>query len=89
MRTKLFIGGGWVDGLDGANIEVRDPHDGSLLAEMAEARAPDVDRAVQTARAAFERSSRIACGKAALGSRPAGGRPGSPAVPEWSRSLPA
>ena len=88
VRTKLFIGGGWVDGLDGADIEVRDLHDGSPLAEMAEARAPDVDRAVQAARAAFERSSRTACGKAALGPvRP--GQPGSPAVPEWSRSLPA
>src|SRR5262249_30109934 len=54
VRTKLFIGGGWVDGLDGANIEVRDPHDGSLFAGMAEARAPDVDRAVQAARSVRE-----------------------------------
>ncbi len=53
MQTKLFIGGMWVDGLDGASIEVRDPHDGSLLAEVAEARAADVDRAVQAAQAAF------------------------------------
>ena len=53
MQTKLFIGGMWVDGLDGASIEVRDPHDGSLLAEVAEARAADVDRAVRAAQAAF------------------------------------
>jgi acyl-CoA reductase-like NAD-dependent aldehyde dehydrogenase len=53
VQTKLFIGGEWVDGLDGASIEVRDPHDGSLLAEVAEARAADVDRAVQAAQAAF------------------------------------
>jgi aldehyde dehydrogenase (NAD+) len=53
VRTRLFIGGEWVDGLDGASIEVRDPHDGSLLAKVAEARAADVDRAVQAARAAF------------------------------------
>jgi aldehyde dehydrogenase (NAD+) len=53
VQTKLFIGGMWVDGLDGASIEVRDPHDGSLLAEVAEARAADVDRAVQAAQAAF------------------------------------
>jgi acyl-CoA reductase-like NAD-dependent aldehyde dehydrogenase len=53
VQTKLFIGGTWVDGLDGASIEVRDPHDGSLLAEVAEARAADVDRAVQAAQAAF------------------------------------
>lgn len=54
MQTKLFIGGDWVDGIDGATIEVRDPHDGSLLAEVAEGREPDVDRAVQAARTAFE-----------------------------------
>ena len=53
MQTELFIGGEWVDGLDGASIKVRDPHDGSLLAEVAEARAADVDRAVQAARTAF------------------------------------
>jgi acyl-CoA reductase-like NAD-dependent aldehyde dehydrogenase len=53
VQTKLFIGGTWVDGLDGASIEVRDPHDGSLLAEVAEARAADVDRAVRAAQAAF------------------------------------
>jgi acyl-CoA reductase-like NAD-dependent aldehyde dehydrogenase len=53
VQTKLFIGGTWVDGLDGASIDVRDPHDGSLLAEVAEARAADVDRAVRAAQAAF------------------------------------
>jgi aldehyde dehydrogenase (NAD+) len=53
MQTKLLIGGTWIDGLDGASIEVRDPHDGSLLTEVAEARAADVDRAVQAAQAAF------------------------------------
>jgi len=54
MQTKLFIGGEFVDGVDGAAIEVRDPHDGALIADVAEARAVDVDRAVQAATAAFE-----------------------------------
>jgi aldehyde dehydrogenase (NAD+) len=53
-QTRLFIGGEFVDSADGATIEVRDPHDGSLLAEVAEARAADVDRAVEAARAAFD-----------------------------------
>jgi aldehyde dehydrogenase (NAD+) len=55
MQTKLFIGGEFVDGVEGTTIEVRDPHDGSLIAEVAEARAADVDRAVDAATAGFER----------------------------------
>ncbi|MFL6129178.1 MAG: aldehyde dehydrogenase family protein [Mycobacteriales bacterium] len=58
MQTRLFIGGEFVDGVDGGRIETRDPHDGSLLAEVAEAREADVDRAVAAATAAFERWSR-------------------------------
>jgi aldehyde dehydrogenase (NAD+) len=53
MYTQLFIGGRFVDGVDGATIEVRNPHDSSLLADIAEARAADVDRAVAAAAAAF------------------------------------
>ncbi|MGH9249331.1 MAG: aldehyde dehydrogenase family protein [Acidimicrobiales bacterium] len=54
MQTRLFVGGEFVDAVDGSTIEVRDPHDGSLLAEIAEAKADDVDRAVQAAVAAFD-----------------------------------
>ena len=53
MQTQLFIGGQFVDGAEGASIEVLDPHDCSVLAEVAEARAPDVDQAVEAAAAAF------------------------------------
>ena len=53
MQTRLFIGGEFVDGADGATVEVLDPHDCSVLAEVAEARAADVDRAVDAAAAAF------------------------------------
>jgi acyl-CoA reductase-like NAD-dependent aldehyde dehydrogenase len=53
MQTKLFVGGEFVDGLAGATIDVLDPHDCSVLAEVAEARAEDVDRAVAAATAAF------------------------------------
>ncbi|HEX6423267.1 MAG TPA: aldehyde dehydrogenase family protein [Acidimicrobiales bacterium] len=53
LQHRLFVGGEFVDALDGGTVEVRNPHDGSLLAEVAEARAPDVDRAVAAARRAF------------------------------------
>ena len=53
FQSKLFIGGEFVDGADGATIEVLNPHDCSVLAEIAEARAVDVDRAVAAAGAAF------------------------------------
>ena len=49
MQTRLFIGGEFVDALDGDTIEVIDPHDGSLLASVAQAKAADVDRAVESA----------------------------------------
>jgi aldehyde dehydrogenase (NAD+) len=54
MQTKLFIGGEFVDAVDGGTLDVHDPHDGSLLAQVAEARAADVDRAVAAAAAAFD-----------------------------------
>ncbi|HEV7762500.1 MAG TPA: aldehyde dehydrogenase family protein [Acidimicrobiales bacterium] len=53
MQTRLFIGGEFVDAVDGATVEVLDPHDCSVLAHVAEARADDVDRAVDAAAAAF------------------------------------
>lgn len=50
---KLFIGGEFVDAAAGTTIDVHNPHDGSLLARVAEAREADVDRAVEAAAAAF------------------------------------
>jgi betaine-aldehyde dehydrogenase len=60
MQTKLFIGGAFVDAVEGGTIPVLNPHDGSTICEIAEARAADVDRAVDTARAAFPAWSRMA-----------------------------
>jgi aldehyde dehydrogenase (NAD+) len=51
--TKLLIGGEWVDGAAGGVIEVVDPFTNETIAEVAEARAEDVDRAVAAAKAAF------------------------------------
>ena len=53
MQNRLFIGGEWVDATDGGTIDVLNPHDGSLITAVAEARAADVDRAVEAAAAAF------------------------------------
>jgi aldehyde dehydrogenase (NAD+) len=54
MQTRLFIDGEFVDAVDGATLEVTDPHDGSLIASVAEAKEADVDRAVAAARRAFD-----------------------------------
>jgi aldehyde dehydrogenase (NAD+) len=51
--TRLFIGGEFVDAAEGATFVVRNPHDDGHLADVAEARAEDVDRAVAAARSAF------------------------------------
>ncbi len=60
MQTKLYIGGEFVDGLAGGTIEVLNPFDGTKLADVAEARAEDVDRAVDAAARAFPAWSRTA-----------------------------
>ena len=60
MQTKLFIGGEFVEAADGATIDVLDPHDGSLLARVAEAKSEDVDRAVAAATAAKAGWARMA-----------------------------
>jgi acyl-CoA reductase-like NAD-dependent aldehyde dehydrogenase len=53
IQTRLFIGGEFVDGLEGRTFEVTSPHDGARIADVAEARPADVDRAVSAARSAF------------------------------------
>jgi len=53
VQDRLFIGGEFVDSVDGRTFEVFNPHDGSKLADVAEARPADVDRAVEAARSAF------------------------------------
>jgi aldehyde dehydrogenase (NAD+) len=53
LQNRLFIGGEFVDALSGATIEVINPHDCSVITEIAEGRAADVDLAVAAAAAAF------------------------------------
>ena len=52
VQTKLFIGGEFVDGLARGTIPVFNPYSGQVICEIAEARAEDVDRAVDAAKAA-------------------------------------
>jgi acyl-CoA reductase-like NAD-dependent aldehyde dehydrogenase len=62
IRTldRLFIGGEFVAARDGATFETLDPHDGSVIAHVAEASAIDVDAAVDAAEGAFPAWSRMA-----------------------------
>jgi len=53
-RHQLFIGGRWADPADGRRFPTQDPATGDRLAEIAEARAADVDTAVAAARGAME-----------------------------------
>ena len=50
-RTRHYIGGDWVDGLDGETIRVDDPATGEPITDVARALPADVDRAVAAARA--------------------------------------
>ncbi len=53
IPTRLWIGNEWVDSASGATFEDRNPANEELIAEIQSAQAEDVDRAVQSARAAF------------------------------------
>ena len=53
IRTRLWIGNEWADAEGGGRFATVNPATDEVIAEVAEARAGDVDRAVQSARAAF------------------------------------
>ncbi|MBJ7331306.1 MAG: aldehyde dehydrogenase family protein [Solirubrobacteraceae bacterium] len=50
----MLIGSDWVDAASGKTFEVLNPATGDLLCRVAEGSSEDIDRAVKTARAAFE-----------------------------------
>ena len=50
----MLIGGDWVDAASGKTFEVYDPASGKVIANVAQGDSEDIDRAVKTARAAFE-----------------------------------
>jgi acyl-CoA reductase-like NAD-dependent aldehyde dehydrogenase len=51
---KLLIDGKWVDAETGKTFESHNPATGELIAQVAEAAVPDVDKAVRAARRAFD-----------------------------------
>ncbi|XP_029019089.1 aldehyde dehydrogenase 1A1-like [Betta splendens] len=55
--TKLFIDNEWQESCSGRKIPVYNPATGGLLVEVEEADAEDVDKAVRSARAAFQMGS--------------------------------
>lgn len=54
QRHQLFIGGRWVDPVEGRRFDTFDPATTRRLGEIAEAGAADADAAVRAARAAME-----------------------------------
>jgi 4-guanidinobutyraldehyde dehydrogenase/NAD-dependent aldehyde dehydrogenase len=54
-RRQLFIDGRWLDAASGASFDCISPIDGRVLAAVAAGDAADVDVAVRSARAAFDR----------------------------------
>jgi phenylacetaldehyde dehydrogenase len=53
-RKQLFIGNEWVDAASGKTLDTVNPATGEVLAQIAAGAAADVERAVASARAAFE-----------------------------------
>jgi phenylacetaldehyde dehydrogenase len=53
-KRQLFIGGKWVDAASGKTFETPNPATGEPLATVAEGDAVDIDRAVKSARRAFD-----------------------------------
>src|SRR6516164_11189862 len=52
--TKLFINNKWVDATSGKTFPTINPATGEVIAQVAEADAADVDKAVAAARASFD-----------------------------------
>ncbi|MCX7269971.1 MAG: aldehyde dehydrogenase family protein [Betaproteobacteria bacterium] len=59
MRHQLFIDGEFVDALSGETLATLNPHDNSVIAQVAMAGHADVDRAVVAAQKAFPAWSRM------------------------------
>ncbi len=60
VRHQLFINGEFVDAASGETLATLNPHDNSLIAEVAMAGAADVEKAVQAAEAALPKWQRMA-----------------------------
>src|SRR5467141_294587 len=60
IQQRLYIGGKFVPAEDGATLPSLNPHDNTPLADVSMAGKADIDKAVEAARAAFPRWSRLA-----------------------------
>ena len=60
MQNQLFINGEFVDAIGAHRLPVVNPHDGSLITEIAEGRQADIDLAVTAAKAAFPKWKAVA-----------------------------
>jgi aldehyde dehydrogenase (NAD+) len=60
MQNQLFIDGEFVDAESRSHIPVLNPHDNSLITDVAEAQKADIDRAVEAARRAFPAWAKLA-----------------------------
>jgi acyl-CoA reductase-like NAD-dependent aldehyde dehydrogenase len=60
IRHQLFIGGEFVDALNGETLATLNPHDNSTIADVALAGVADVDRAVEAATKALPAWRRLA-----------------------------
>ncbi|KPJ18955.1 Retinal dehydrogenase 1, partial [Papilio machaon] len=56
-KAVLFIDNKWVDAVSGKTFETYNPHDGSVIAEVAEGDEADINLAVAAAKRAFHRNS--------------------------------
>src|ERR1700712_3702372 len=54
---RMLIGGDWVEAASGQTFETYDPATGDVLASVPRGSSEDIDRAVKTARAAFDEDS--------------------------------
>lgn len=59
IRNQLFINGQFINAEDGATLETFNPHDNSVITEVAMAGKVDVDKAVNAAQQAFPKWSRM------------------------------
>ncbi|MEU0280567.1 aldehyde dehydrogenase [Streptomyces sp. NPDC006195] len=57
VHDQLYIGGVWTDPSDTTRLDIRSPHDRSLVGRSVQALPADVDRAVAAARRAFDEGS--------------------------------
>lgn len=53
LRNRAYIGGEWVNAMDGGTFAVTDPADGSVVATVADLSRADAERAIAVAQAAF------------------------------------